>query len=254
MTDQPGSPLRVDVDASGVVVIHGDIDLAGGRALEDHLHAGNGRTPTVFDLTDVDFIDSSGLRTLLVAGRRARDDGQLLELRNPTPAVRRILEITGTTEQFRTRAVSLRPDSAGQFASSPARRGPVEITMPADAELVSAIRLTASGIAASARCTLDEIDDVKLAVSEVLLALLEHGRGDVLSIALRLDESRFSIRGRAAADGFDPDDPDLALCRTVLDELCASHSIDFADRQLKIDAAVPVLAAASRQEIRDNGR
>jgi anti-sigma regulatory factor (Ser/Thr protein kinase) len=124
----------------------------------------------------------------------------------------------------------------------------VEITLPADAELVSAIRLTASGMAASARCTLDEIDDVKLAVSEVLLALLEHGRGDTVTVALHLDDSQFSIQGRAPADGFDQDDPDLAVCRTILAELCASHSIDFADDQLKIDAAVPVLAAAPNEK------
>ena len=54
----------------------------------------------MLDLGDVDFIDSSGLRTLLGASRRAGERGTVVHLRNVGSAVRRMLDITGTTEQF----------------------------------------------------------------------------------------------------------------------------------------------------------
>jgi anti-anti-sigma factor len=56
--------------------------------------------PTVIDCHAVEFIDSSGLRALLEARRRADRDGDQLILRQPSEVVRRILKITATDELF----------------------------------------------------------------------------------------------------------------------------------------------------------
>ncbi|HEX6659795.1 MAG TPA: STAS domain-containing protein, partial [Ilumatobacter sp.] len=75
MTDQRGGPLSVDVDTSGALVVHGDIDIAGGPTLDNYVIRSDDGRPIVLDLDDVDFIDSSGLRTLLTATRRAGERG-----------------------------------------------------------------------------------------------------------------------------------------------------------------------------------
>jgi anti-sigma B factor antagonist len=49
----------------------------------------------VVDLRGVDFMDSSGLRALLVERRRRERAGGTILLRNPTPLVQRLLEVTG---------------------------------------------------------------------------------------------------------------------------------------------------------------
>ena len=100
MTDQRGGPLSVDVDQSGALVVHGDIDIAGGPTLEQYVLRSQNGVPIVLDLRDVEFIDSSGLRTLLAASRRARQHDAHVRLRNVGVAVRRMLEITGTSQQF----------------------------------------------------------------------------------------------------------------------------------------------------------
>jgi len=123
-----------------------------------------------------------------------------------------------------------------QFAGR--RSGPVEIRIPADPDLVSAIRLTASGIAASAKCSVAEIEDVKLAVSEVLLALIEHGAGGAVTVSLQLADSTFAIHGATDTRTFDRNHPDLALCETVLAEICADHAIDVMGSELHIEAGV----------------
>lgn len=117
-------------------------------------------------------------------------------------------------------------------------RGPVEIRLPADADLVSAIRLLASSMAATARSTIDEIDDLKLAVSEVLLALIERGSSPTLAVTLELRDHTFEITGRAATRDFDPQHPDVQLSRVVLAEVCAHHSIDIIGDELRIAATV----------------
>ena len=100
MTDQRGGPLQVDLDTAGVLVVHGDIDVAGGPTLEACVLTRENDAPIVLDLGDVDFIDSSGLRTLLGASRRAGRARHRGPPRNVGSAVRRMLDITGTTEQF----------------------------------------------------------------------------------------------------------------------------------------------------------
>jgi len=118
--------------------------------------------------------------------------------------------------------------------------GPVEMRLPADPDLVSAIRLMASGIAASAKSTISEIDDVKLAVSEVLLALIEHGSGRTVSVSFELVDRAFAICGATETATFDREHPDLALCETVLAEVCADHSIEVEGSELRITARVPL--------------
>jgi anti-sigma regulatory factor (Ser/Thr protein kinase) len=127
-----------------------------------------------------------------------------------------------------------------ELPSEPAVRqyGPIEMRLPADPDLVSAIRLTASGMAATGRSTIAEIEDVKLAVSEVLLALIEHGSGRMLMVSIELADSTFSISASTDTRTFDRNHPDLALCETVLNEVCSDHSIEFVASEIRILADV----------------
>ena len=92
--------LSVDNGPGGVIVVHGDIDVAGGPILDAAILDRENDGSVVIDLGDVFFIDSSGLRSLLGASRRARTRGANVVLRHVGSEVLRLLEITGTTEHF----------------------------------------------------------------------------------------------------------------------------------------------------------
>jgi anti-anti-sigma factor len=100
--------LRVHVAPDGAIVASGDIDVAGGPILDAAIVEQEALleppASIVIDLTDVTFIDSSGLRSLLGASRRADDRDSKVVLRSPSASVQRLLEITGTTAQFRVEA------------------------------------------------------------------------------------------------------------------------------------------------------
>jgi anti-sigma B factor antagonist len=102
MTDAGSSDaLMVDVDGDGVIVVEGDVDMAGGPILEQVMaDREDGATPLVIDVGGVSFMDSSGLRALLGASRRAKGRGGSVVLRNVGTEVARLLDITGTTSQF----------------------------------------------------------------------------------------------------------------------------------------------------------
>jgi anti-sigma B factor antagonist len=92
--------LSVDTTPDGVIVVQGDIDMAGGPVLDAAIVRQESEQPVVIDIAGVSFIDSSGLRSLLDAGRRAKTRGTEVVLRNMGPEVARLLEITGTADQF----------------------------------------------------------------------------------------------------------------------------------------------------------
>ncbi len=96
--------LTATVAEDGTITVAGDIDMAGGPILEEVMlqreeQLGVSRD-LVVDVEDVEFIDSSGLRSLLAAARRAVARSARLELRAVGPEVIRLFEITGTLDQF----------------------------------------------------------------------------------------------------------------------------------------------------------
>ncbi len=116
--------------------------------------------------------------------------------------------------------------------------GPVQLRVPAQPTLSRVLRLAASGLASLGAFSVDEIEDIKIAVSEVLIALIEHGDGNPVDIEFVIDEGAFTVRGRTDVAAFDAEHPDLILCRTVLAGVCAEHGIDLVDGQARIWALV----------------
>ncbi|MFJ4868392.1 STAS domain-containing protein [Streptomyces sp. NPDC088757] len=91
--------VEVRDDDTAVLSVGGELDIETATFLHHHLANQflHGRRHLVLDLSALDFMDSSGLNVLIRAGRDARESGGDLHLAAPTPAVRRILEITGVT-------------------------------------------------------------------------------------------------------------------------------------------------------------
>lgn len=102
MTEYSGTDsLTIDIADDGSLLVRGDIDMAGGPVLDAAILQRESGEPVVIDLREVEFIDSSGLRSLLEAARRARARGTEVVLRSVGPEVSRLLDITCTTDQFR---------------------------------------------------------------------------------------------------------------------------------------------------------
>ena len=75
----------------------GEIDMAVADRLEQILtaHLANGAVRVVVDLGDVSFLDSSGIRALVIAHQFAKEHQRSLRVENPRPFVRTVLEIGG---------------------------------------------------------------------------------------------------------------------------------------------------------------
>jgi anti-sigma B factor antagonist len=92
--DQASVTIKTWVeDGTPVVSLSGELDLTNAEhvrsVISDSLSGQTARL--VFDMSGVEFMDSSGIALLASAIQKARE----VELRNPTPIVRRLVELTG---------------------------------------------------------------------------------------------------------------------------------------------------------------
>jgi anti-sigma B factor antagonist len=102
----PGVELNVSTASQGghaVVTATGELDLYTAPRLQTAL-AGLLREQQVdrivVDLSGVEFCDSTGMNVLLAAMKRLKEQGGMLELAAPRPAVKRILQVTGLDTVF----------------------------------------------------------------------------------------------------------------------------------------------------------
>jgi anti-anti-sigma factor len=101
MTEYPTLDVHVARSAGEVTVrLTGELDLMSCGVLSDRL-SGIAPTPrTVVDLSEVTFIDSTGLRALWLLQQLCVSDHTHLVLRAPSQPVRRVLELSGLLSHF----------------------------------------------------------------------------------------------------------------------------------------------------------
>ena len=85
------------------VTARGELDVATADRLAGALEApvASGSSLVVLDLTDVSFLDSSGLRTIVRAATALEERGGRLIVDGVSAAVERVLEVTGLLERLR---------------------------------------------------------------------------------------------------------------------------------------------------------
>jgi anti-anti-sigma factor len=83
-----------DIKSGRVFVLSGELDAATSRRLEESLIAPPGSV-VVLDLSQLSFMDSSGIGAIHRARRRVITGGGTLVLSRPQPMVHRVLQITG---------------------------------------------------------------------------------------------------------------------------------------------------------------
>lgn len=99
---------HVETDGEGrqVITVSGVIDLRMAETFYDELSdvlASTG-ADVVIDLSEVEFLDSTGVTALMRSGKDLRSSNREMVLISTTGPVRRVLEVSGVDEVFRVMA------------------------------------------------------------------------------------------------------------------------------------------------------
>ena len=102
-------------DGHRVIALRGELDLSNAAQLEGLL-AGN--TDTVLDLSELAFIDSSGLRVLISTAQRAQSEAWKFTVQHARPAVLRVIKLVGLEQRLglesQPKPISHREENAPQ--------------------------------------------------------------------------------------------------------------------------------------------
>jgi serine/threonine-protein kinase RsbW len=104
--------------------------------------------------------------------------------------------------------------------------GRIELALPADPRLVRLARLVASGVASGASFDIEEIEDLRIAVDEGCIALIEAGDGSRLELEFVLDGPSIEVRGTTAASSQAMLDTErLSLSTQILKVVTDEHDL-----------------------------
>jgi hypothetical protein len=124
---------------------------------------------------------------------------------------------------------------------------PVHIRIAPDARLLLVVRLAAGAVGSLAGLDVDLIDDVKLAVSESVLALIEHGSGEPIDVELsagvRGDAPSVGIVARTKTHEIDRTNADFELCWSIIQGVSESCAFEHSDGLATIAATIRDVAA-----------
>ncbi len=104
----------------------------------------------------------------------------------------------------------------------------VRLSLPATPEYVRIVRLAASGIATNLGFDVDELDDLRVAVGELVNLTLEVCRPETLEVVFAIDGSELRIQGAAPAAGGRVVELD-SLTRQILDAFLDSYTMEIVD-------------------------
>jgi anti-sigma B factor antagonist len=113
--------LRVDViateDHSARVVLAGELDMSSYQSLQARIRelVDEGRWQIAFDLSDLSFMDSTGLNTFVEIHKLLQPAGGRLTIERPRPPVAKLFAISGLE---RILGVSGAPPAGGQRRNS----------------------------------------------------------------------------------------------------------------------------------------
>jgi anti-sigma B factor antagonist len=88
------SDLEVHVDADGTLRLSGEFDMSSVETFRLAVEtSADPEREIVLDLTELTFLDSSGIRAILTMAQEIGANGVVM--RNPQPNVRRVIELIG---------------------------------------------------------------------------------------------------------------------------------------------------------------
>ena len=107
----------------------------------------------------------------------------------------------------------------------------VALTIGAVHREVRIVRLVATGVAAMAAFDLESTEDLRIAVDEACVWLIEHGDGSPLRLTfVTMEPGRLRVTGETGLGPYTPGDADLTgLVAQILAASCDEHSFDAAD-------------------------
>lgn len=160
----------------------------------------HGTYRVVLNMSDVPYVDSSGMALIINSVRRMRDEGGLLSLVNVTPGVLRAMRISRLVDLI---PVSVLGDRGEVPELDPSVLPLWRTTLPVSGDDLQGARMRISELAHRLSFSNDEVFDITLAVGEALGNAADHTCGDGILATVSAYPDRMVVEVTDCGDGFD---------------------------------------------------
>ena len=131
--------------------------------------------------------------------------------------------------------MGVRPEYAISCGYSPLVADDVQLVMPADPEFLRLARVTAMGLASRLSFTIDEIDDLRIAIDELVFGLIgTKGRAGKVVLRYAVSDNGLEVHGQGEFEDGDAGGKEAApvlneLSELILDAVADEHSLEVVD-------------------------
>lgn len=139
----------------------------------------------IIDMKNLEFIDSSGLGVLVTLAQELNKDKRAMELLNPPAHIVKLISTTGIDNVIKVTIdnslfIEKTKNRLDYFCDDQ-----LSITMPAKPAYVGIARLAVAAVASRYDFNIEAIEDIKIAVTEILTNAISHNEPSLEKVSLK---------------------------------------------------------------------
>lgn len=192
-------------DDPAIIRITGELDYDNCNEAESYIKASLASNESVTLMLDsLEFVDSSGLMSLVSAALEARKNNTSIKIGSLNTHTAHILHVSGFWSLF---DISSDLDIQPPSDSSSCKIGAIKMEIHASKDDCRSARNNIAEFAEKMGFASEEIDDIKLALGEALSNAVRHGavQSQCIRIHCLATEEKLQLSLRYLSDEFDPD-------------------------------------------------
>ena len=207
------------------IYVKGEIDIYNSANVKDYLSNIIQERPcdVYIDCKDLEYIDSTGLGALVAIVKKVKNSGNNMYILNTKPNVEKVFKITNLDKVF----IMKWGENMQERNMNTTSPEIIELTLPVNSAYVSSARLTASSISNRMGFDIDDIEDIKAAVSEACIFIISkcmdseetkfHLKFTILDNSILI--SLTSNTNNNASSSLDENDLGMKVIQTLMDEV-----------------------------------
>jgi len=167
-----------------LVKISGEIDVFNISQLKDRINSIElDKKDVIIDFSDLEFLDSIGLGVLIELSKRAKSKDLSVELHNPPNHIVKLLSTTEVDKLFKIKR-NQEPEVIEKNVEDYCN-DELNMVLPSKPAYVGVARLALSAVASRYGFDIESIEDIKIAITEVLTNAISHNGPKVDNVSIK---------------------------------------------------------------------
>lgn len=175
----------------------------------------------------LEYIDSTGLGVLMGIYKKLQEKNLNIQITNLKPNIYKLFDITGLNKVFNIQRWNM---------------DKIELTIPKKSEYISTIRLTTSALSNVKGFNVDDIEDIRVIISEVCTFFISNLENDSqpLNIKYTINDNNLNVEVADLNSGefTEKNRNNSEMCVMIIESLADCYNIDFENKKIIFEKSI----------------